>query len=65
MDHWSLILKIIYLTINFFETQEYAVLRMDDRLLVGRIKKNYTIINTKINEKKEQKTLALCWNVSI
>lgn len=62
MDHWSLILKIIYLTINFFETQEYAVLRMDDS---RSHKKNYMIIKTKINKKKEQKTLASCWNIKI
>lgn len=57
MDHTGLILKIIYLTINFFETQEYAVLRMDDS---RSHKKNYMIIKTKINKKKEQKTLASC-----
>lgn len=62
MDHRGLILKIIYLIINFFETQEYAVLRIDDS---RSHKKKYTIIKTKINEKKEQKTLALCCNVSI
>lgn len=62
MDHWSLILKIIYLTINFFETQEYAVLRMDD---IRSHKKNLYDYQNQNKQDKRAKNTSLCWNIKI